>query len=517
MKFFFSKTDNLYKIFKTIEKIPSSRDIEIFIDPDHTIFENEWWWKQIHEILIKKNINATFVTKNKKNKEYYENLGMKVNYEGNTPLKKFLSIVSVFLFDIKKFHLYAYETKKYVFVLLSFFELLFVLWIVWIVVSLIIPHATITIYPAEESDLIIYNFRYYPHNDTMNIEEKRYLNIPYYTWTLDYEYELSISTSNIKHVTHPSIGYIKIFNTKDLRYSLLAGTRFVTQDWLIFRAVDSFIVGSWTEENPSQTVIQVQADEFDEKEQMIWVRGNISAWTKLWIRNLNESYYFREIWAEALDPFQWWSTESIWSITQEDLDVLSGKLVEQMYKQKLNVVGQYFPISWWIFLDFESITSTHFNSIEIHDKVWDKTPFLKGTANVTYTFTYVLREDLIRIFKQYLLERNSETTKVARLNENDITFIKDRTLLEEWDLKKNGDIYIIPTQISFFQEYDFAHDLNWILPVIKSTVAWMSLDNAKNYLLTNYEEIWNVSLSLSPFWNNVIPTIKSRIKIDIVE
>lgn len=215
MKFFFSKTDNLYKIFKTIEKIPASRKVEIFIDPEHTLFENEWWGKQINETLSKKHIEATFVTKNKKNKEYYETVGLKVDFQGEQIVKKIFSIVSAFLFDIKKFHLYAYETKRYMFLLLSFLELGLVVAIVWFVASLIIPNATIKINPAEEREPIIYNFRYYPNNDTTNIEETRYLNVPYYTGSLDYEYELSISTLNIKHITSPSNGYLKVFNTKE--------------------------------------------------------------------------------------------------------------------------------------------------------------------------------------------------------------------------------------------------------------------------------------------------------------
>ena len=42
MKFFFAKTDSLYKIFKALEKIPSHREVEIFIDPEHSLFDNEW-------------------------------------------------------------------------------------------------------------------------------------------------------------------------------------------------------------------------------------------------------------------------------------------------------------------------------------------------------------------------------------------------------------------------------------------------------------------------------------------
>ena len=70
MKFFFSKTDSLYKIFKSLEKIPARRSVEIFIDPEHSLFDNEWRGQQIKEIIDKNQIDATFSTKNKKNRDY---------------------------------------------------------------------------------------------------------------------------------------------------------------------------------------------------------------------------------------------------------------------------------------------------------------------------------------------------------------------------------------------------------------------------------------------------------------
>lgn len=38
MKFYFAKTESLYKIFKTLERIPPQKAAEIFIDPEHSFF-----------------------------------------------------------------------------------------------------------------------------------------------------------------------------------------------------------------------------------------------------------------------------------------------------------------------------------------------------------------------------------------------------------------------------------------------------------------------------------------------
>jgi len=166
MKFFFSKTDSLYKIFKTLEKIPTGRKVEIFIDPEHSLFDNEWRGKQIKEILEKRNIQASFVTKKAKNKEFFLSIGLEVTHLEQRNIEKAASMFYLFLFNIKKFHLHTYESKKYVFALIFFFEALLIGLIAWVVVSLILPSAAITIKTAEDTETIIYNFRYYPHQNS---------------------------------------------------------------------------------------------------------------------------------------------------------------------------------------------------------------------------------------------------------------------------------------------------------------------------------------------------------------
>jgi hypothetical protein len=304
MKFFFSKTDSLYKIFKTLEKIPAGRKVEIFIDPEHSLFDNEWRGKQIKDLLDQRHIEATFTTKKIKNREYFQSVGLAVNHIQQRNIEKAASIFYLFFFNIKKFHLHTYESKKYMFVLIFVFEALLIGLIAWLIISLILPSATLTLKASESMETIIYNFRYYPAQQTGYAQDSRYLTIPYYTGSIDYKYDLVISTANIKHITNPSKGQIKIYNTKPQSYSLVATTRFTTADGLVFRATNEFTIATGDEKYPSETVIRVQADEKDEKDQIIGVRGNIPMKTELWIKNLNESYYLKEIRAESMEQFQ---------------------------------------------------------------------------------------------------------------------------------------------------------------------------------------------------------------------
>ena len=513
MKFFFSKTDSLYKIFKALEKIPSHREIEIFIDPEHSLFDNERRWLQIKNILDKNAIDATFTTKNKKNKDYFRNIWLKVNYEKKTNIEKFLNIFYLFFFNIKKFHLHTYETKKYLFILIFLFEILLILGILRFIISLIIPSANITIFPSENSERIVYNVRYYSHNDPYAAVETRFLYVPYYTWSIDYKYDLTISTSNIKHITSPSYWQIKIFNKREDEYNLVKDTQFITSDWLTFRATSNFVIPAGTKKKPSETIITVKADEYDQYWQLIGIRGNIWFQTKLLIKNLEESSLTQDIRAESIEWFAWWQLESMWTVTKEDIEQLKQKLISQVYEKKMDIVKQNFTISWWLLLPFETITTTTFNDIQIQESDWDESTTIKWTAYITYNYIYVMRKDLYQIFMTYVNERPSENNLIMEINKNTIQFLKDSNTTNSDEIKKSGKVYTISTQVDIVQTYDFENDPKQILMEIKNKIPWMNINDARNFLLSSYSEIGSVKISL-PLRYDSIPIIKSRIKIN---
>ena len=512
MKFFFSKTDSLYKIFKSLEKIPPHKNVEIFIDPEHSLFDNEWWWQQIKEILEKNQIDATFVTKNKKNRNYLTSIWLKINYEKEKNIEKTLNIFYLFIFNIKKFHLHTYESKKYLFVLIFLFEILLILWILWFIISLIIPSANITVQPSESSETIIYNVRYYPSNDQNSSIENRFLYVPFYTWHIDYKHELTISTANSKYITSPSHWQIKIYNKKQQSYVLVRDTQFITSDWLIFRATNDFILATWSAKKPSETIITVRADEYDAYWQLVGIRGNINFKTQMLIRNLEESSLAKDIWAESIENFEWWQLSSTWTVTNKDIEQLEEKLKTQVYSKKLSIVNQYFTITGWFLLPFDTITTTVFNDIQVQELGWDNSSTIKWTAYVRYNYLYVMRDDLYKVFMTYVNERPSENNLTIQINPNTIQFLKDSNTTINVEIRKSGKVYTISTQVDVVQTYDFANDPKQILTEIKNKISWMSVKDARNYILSTYDEIWNVKISV-PLRYDSIPVIKSRIKI----
>ena len=512
MKFFFAKTDSLYKIFKSLEKIPSHRSVEIFIDPEHSLFDNEWWWQQIKDIIDKNKIDATFVTKNKKNRDYLKSIWLNVNFEKERHIQKAINIFYLFFFNIKKFHLQTYESKKYLFWLIFFFEILVILWILRFIISLIVPSANIIIQPSESTETIIYNVRYYPSNDPKSSVETRFLYVPFYTWSLNYRHELTISTANSKYITNPSRWQIKIYNKKDQEFTIVRNTQFNTSNGLIFRAIDDFVLPAWTEKHPSETIITVKADEYDSNWELIGIRWNIPFKTQMHITKLEESSMTKDIWAESIEDFYGRDSESIWTVTQQDIEQLKQKLIEQAYQRKMQIVSENFPITWWFVLPFETITTTQFNDVEINQSSGDNNPTIKWFAYVTYNYIYVLRSDLYQIFMTYVNERQSENNLTVKIDPNTIQFLKDSNATNTDEIKKIWKTYSISTQINVVQTYDFDNDPKQILPEIKNRIAWMDIDEARNYILSTYDEIWSVKISV-PLRYSSIPVIKSRIKI----
>lgn len=514
MKFFFAKTDSLYKIFKSLEKIPSHRSVEIFIDPEHALFDNEWWWQQIKNIIDKNKIDATFVTKNKWNRDYLNSVWLKVNLIKEKHIQKAINISYLFFFNIKKFHLQTYESKKYLFVLIFIFEILLILWIFRFIISLIVPSAKITLQPSESNDTIIYNIRYYPNNDSHSANETRFLYVPFYTGSLNYKHELTISTANSKYISNPSHGQIKIFNKKDQEYNIVRNTQFNTSDGLIFHAIDDFILPAWTEKHPSETIIAVKADEYDINWELIGIRWNIPSKTLMYITKLEESSMTKDIWAESIENFYWRDSESVWTVTDKDIQQLKDKLTEQVYSKKMQVVTDNFPITWWFILPFETITTTTFNNIEIPQLSWDNVSTIKWSAYVTYNYIYVLRSDLYEVFMTYVKERQSENNLTVKIDSNTLQFLKDSNTINNDEIKKIWKSYSIATQINIIQTYDFEKDSKQIISDIKNKTAWMNIEDARNYILSTYDEIWNVKISV-PLRYSSIPVIKSRIKLQI--
>jgi len=504
MKLFFFADDSLYKIFKTLEKIPRWKEVEISIEPTHSLFDNEWRWKQIKDIIDKRAIKATFPTQSEKCKKFFDKIWLKPDYIETNKLIKTLRTIYLFFFNIRKFHLDT-KWKKYWVFFVFWFEILFILWIIYLVYSLVIPNAKITINPSQTAETIIYNFRYYPawYNE---YDEIRHITIPYYTGSFEYKYDLSINTVNVKYLQNPSIWEIKIFNTTNEKFTFVPNTRFITEDGRLFKTTNYVDLPAGYDWIPWEKIIRVKAMEQDDNWIFMWARWNIPQWTKLYIKNLKQSYFLQEIYAVAMQDFTWWSLDSEWEITQQDIDLLSWKLVNYIDQQKKNIAIQNFSNKDGVLLTFSDTIRYDIKSIDIPHEIWEKTSLINWTITVEVNFIYITRNDLVNAFSKYIQQRPSEKSKFISLDKNSLVFYEDDGSSDsKW-------VFVVPTKIQVIQWYDFSKDINWLLDEIKDHIVWDDIEDARAYIL-QYPEISSVKLKISPRWYSIIPKLKSRIKI----
>ena len=506
MKIYFLKEHSLYKIFKTLEKVPVGKTVQIHIDPEHSFFENERWGAQIQEILNKRKINASFVTKNDKNRRFFEKIGLAVTYQEENKIIKALNLAYLFLFNIKKFHLYVYTKKNFIFYLVFVFEAVFILGILYLLYSLILPSVKVHIFPAHQVENIIYNFRYYPHDDLDYPHDSRYLNIPFYTGYFDYQYDMSISSSHLKHIQHPSKWMIKVYNKTSKDYSFVPHTRLETSDGRMFRTLERFKLSAWTEKVPGESLILVEAMEKDVNGAYMWVKGNIKKGTQMYIKNLKASFYIKDVYAKAIEDFTGGAYHAEWLVTPEDIAVLSGKLYDYIYKQKKNIVRQNFNLDDSILLPFSELMNVSVQWVSVHNKVWEKTPILQWTIVSRLSFMYIKTKDLLSAVNLYIEQRPSEKVQLVTIDTNTLSFFDN--------LKFNEGVYVIPTKIDAIQWYDFDYDVNGILEDIKTRILWLNEDDARKIIL-EYPEISTVHLRVKPIWYSEVPKLKSRIKIEI--
>jgi len=501
MKVFFQKNDSLYKIFKTLEKVPTNKSINIYIDPEHAFFDNERWWKQLKELIQERNIDTIFITKNDRSKYFFQSLWLKVSHQEKSKILKILNIIYLFFFNFKRFHLLAYNRNNYIFYVVFWFELAFILWIFYVLYSLILPSWNIHIKPSQQSESIIYNFRYYPNTEKQE-SDWRFLNIPIYSWSIEYKYELSISTANIEYLQNPSRWEAKIINKTEKKYSFVPKTRLITDDWRLFQTIVWNEIPAGSEKKPSETIIKIKAMEKDDNWIFMWSRWNIPQWTTLYIKNLNQSIYLKKVYAQITKDITWWSISSQWTITQKDINILSWKLSDYINLNKKEIVTKNFKINNWILIWFTNIISNNTKEIYIKNKTWDKSPIIQWYINSDLNFYYILRDDLIKWFSQYLSQRPSEKSKLVTIDKNSLVFF-DNT-------KTEWNVIIIPTKIDIIQGYDFTKDINWILEDIKNNIVSLDKEKAEKIILSYPEVAW-VTIKIRPPRYSTLPKLKSRI------
>lgn len=506
MRFFFLETDSFYKVFKTLEKIPSKKSITIFIEENNDIFKNDRWAKQIKNLLESKEITATFVAKTEKTKKYFEENWLNFEYKYKNKRVKLAHITYLFFFNIKKFHQALYNQKHYTAYLLFGLEVSILLIVLYMLYALILPSTKITITPNYQVEDIIYNFRYYPVSEGFFPSINTQLSIPYYSWSFEYVHTMASNIATNPDEQKPAKGTITLYNETPTGYSIIKNTKFVTPNGLSFTADEAFTIPAGSVDNKSSVQLKVTASPSDIFGNSMGPKGNIQAGTAMHIKNLKDSYFLKKIYAIADHDFTGWVTLSQWVVSQQDINELDEKLRNYIITNKKDILRKNFDIPNAVLLHYDNLITVTTQPILVKQKIWDKWPSIEGSIKSNFNFLYVKQSDIVKSILQYISQRQADTQLLIDINIQSLIL---------YDIKNTqDDILIIPTSVSIIRGYNFETDKNGIKNKIKNTIIGKTESEAQS-LLQAYPEIGTTQLTIRPPWYKTIPTTKSRITFDI--
>lgn len=501
----FWKKDSLYKIFNTLEKIPTWRQVKIRINSQNEIFDNIRWGKQIKELLESKKIDYNFLCRETKVQNYYKKLWVNFTNIWQPFYKKFISFFSNTFFYWKDFHEKIIRQRSNAMYFVIWAEVLLLVFILYLFYWYITPSANIHIKPAYNIDDVTYNFRYYPASSDEPPQIKQ-IWIPYNIKTYEYSFSKEFNVWDLTYNQQPATGMIRVYNTTDTEYSLVSNTRFVDENWLIFRTKNWANLPSWTQEDPGVAEVEVEADVEDEDWNIIWERWNIDSWTRLLIRNLPQSYDNEEIFAESIQDFTGWHTEEDWEVTEEDIENVENNISDYINNNKRTIV-------WSLMEDYEEkytfpfsqLINTSDIDIQLSHDVWESASTIQWQASFIIRFPYVEWSDLKNWVEEYISDRMSENLQLVEIDKNSPIF---------YDVVGEDGVYNIPTRVDVIWWYNFDLDINRIKNEIKWNILWETVSSARNEIVS-YDEIDVALIRTTPHWYDTIPSIRSRININV--
>lgn len=513
MKLFFLEDDSLYKIFKTLEKAPKYKRIEVYIETSSPFFAHQRRGKQIKELIKERWLIVVFATRSLQVRNYYKKLGLPVLFLKEKALTKILKSVYLFFFNIKKFHLLAYNkttNKNYTFYVVFFLEICVILFILRMLYGILLPKTTVVIHPNYNVESVFYNFRYYPHTDTFYPQESSQLTIPYYTWSTTIQHNMSIASNDMLYLQTPSQGKVRIVNKTKEDIPLLKGTELMTDDGLLF-LTDRFVhIPAAQETQAGYATVTVTANDVDKENILIWKRGNITKGTTMYIRKLKASKYKKDIYIEALYDFVWWETNKKDAISSGDIQELRNKIGSYLDQHKLSLLREKLSLHKHLLIPLEESIAIQWEKFTAHIPQDLTGSVVHGEMQQEVNYIYVAIDDVIDAFDEFITKRTHDITNLTNLQEHTISFVS----ISSW--KKQG-VYNITTKIDTVRGYNFKTDKNLLLPEIRKKIVGTSLDSTPSpkSIVNEYEEISVAEIKVSPRWYDSVSKLQSRIFFSI--
>ena len=467
MKLIFWPKDTVYKIFSSIQKLPRGKKVSILIKKWNPFYENIWWWKQLIQVLKDKQIDFIFIC-DEDTERYFISLGVwcvaKKNY-----IKSFTQFLKKLFAQNYFYQKTLIQKRSWLWYLIVLIEIGFVIWIFNLFYDFISHRAVVYIKPAYHVETLVYNFLIYTW-DFKSTKEK--IAIPYYRKVLNVNQTLTLSVSNLKYLTSPAHWQVKIYNYTNKDISFKAWTKFITEDWLIFRSKYWFRLPPAKDWKPWVGYTTLVALDRDINWDIIWKRGNIWSGCQLYILKYWPSIDLHKIYAIPVQQFEWWETIGKGVVWKKDIDTLKEKLRNVFKANLVNYILQDLGKGKnKVFLNFPQFIEYKIINYIFDAKPWDVRAVVNWTIEGQIIYHYLLWNEIKIWFEKYIKERSLDTQKVVDLDKNSLV------LLDYYPITKK--VWLLPIQVDIIKWYNFDVDKSWLIDKIKSEIAWKTKNEAE--------------------------------------
>lgn len=458
------------------------------------------------------------ITPDKDLKILWENLWIKFFYKSSmVEFEESFAKTNILKYNFTFFEYLLYEIKKFAFKLLFLFKKRtkkynnkkiiddsnFFLLVFWLIISLsllgfifyfAVSKTYVYINPELWIKTVSRNIIYTEADNSQVFDAKNNVQVKKAWLSTNLEYTFNISTIDTNSSTR-AYWNAELYNELSIEQTFKPNTRFVNDNWLIFRSPD-WIKVPWN----WKVKIVLTADMYDIKWNLIWKKWNIKSGLILTIPWLK--FNRDKIYAKTIEDFAWWIDPKIHVLTAEELDKFRWILTEKLKSKALDELSekiknsnltnhedfQILPVNDIIKYDIWEITAL--KNAKTGDKLEEIT--LKGNAAIS---TYLYNKfELVNYLKNVLNDSILlGTEKLINTNDDSIKIIN---ILNN---TQNPFYMKATTEMDSTISFNFEDISNNLTKKLKNLIVSSTKKDATSILL-NDPNIANVKIEFSPFW-----------------
>ena len=332
--------------------------------------------------------------------------------------------------------------------------------------------------------------------------EKNMVRLKKIALPIDHSMKFTVETIDPNSATS-AWGRVTVYNELSVAQVLKPGTRFVTEEWVVYRTSD------WVNIPPARGLngiteigtmeVYMKADQYDEAGKIIGIRWNIPTTTYLSIPGLK--FNRDKVYAKAKENFVWGTDSRVKILTEPEITRSKSLLREQLGR-----IARTDLQSWldtenknngedYSLLMGEAITlSGEVLDIASGQKIGDRADEIELRWSITaYALIYdrkAVIDYLTTIFRDRLLLGTDKELAIHR-DTLRLTNVVSREA-EDASIKATMEMNTTIT-------YDLENSSNELTRRMKVMIAWLPKSDAIDRLVSE-GRVHEVSISFSPFW-----------------